>query len=214
MRTLDRLERERKEANVRCEVRELTAEEKSLQELVYPEKLAFPIHKRFRLWISAIPVPHFPASFARRSLKVSLELPTNIRPNAIKSFSSIAPRDIADVHTNARDFKRLLFSLTVMHAVINHRESFGPFGWTQPYHFSPNDLQISIRMLAEVARKTATGQQLPLQLLRYLVGDLNYGGKLTNKEDKRILTHQVKTFIHRRVYDNSSNALPDVAARR
>ena len=50
--------------------------------------------------------------------------------------------------------------------------------------------------------------------MRYLVGDLNYGGKLTNKEDKRILTHQVKTFIHRRVYDNSSNVLPDVAARR
>jgi len=30
--------------------------------------------------------------------------------------------------------------MTVMHAVLNQREKFGAFGWSQPYFFSPNDL--------------------------------------------------------------------------
>lgn len=77
----------------------------------------------------------------------------------------------------------MLFSMTVMHAVINHRERFGSFGWTQPYHFSPNDLQITIKMLGEICQKINKGQNFPLKLMRYLVGVLNYGGKLTNKED-------------------------------
>jgi len=73
--------------------------------------------------------------------------------------------------------------MTVMHAVINQRERFNSFGWTQPYYFSPNDLQISIKMLAEVCQNLNSSQSFPLKLMRYLVGTLNYGGKLTQKED-------------------------------
>ena len=47
-------------------------EEKLMKELVFPETLAFPIHKMFRFWISVIPIPNFPASFARHCLKISL----------------------------------------------------------------------------------------------------------------------------------------------
>ena len=98
--------------------------------MVFPESLAFPIHPNFRLWISVIPVLNFPANFARRCLKISLELPVNIRPNTIKSFLSIPPNFVNNVTKNSREFKRMMFSMTVMHAVINHRERFGSFGWT------------------------------------------------------------------------------------
>lgn len=121
-----------------------------MKELVFPDAFPFPIHKKFRLWVSVIPVPSFPANFARRCLKISLELPVDIRPNTIKSINLLAPQEIAAVTHNSREFKRMLFSMTVMHAVINQRERFGSFGWTQPYFFSPNDLEISIKMLAEM----------------------------------------------------------------
>lgn len=183
LRDLDEYENAKKRADDKSEIRELTTEEKALIEMVFPEHLAFPIHKKFRLWISVIPVPGFPANFARRCLKISLELPQNIRPNTIKSFLSLPPQEVAGVTKNVREFKRMLFSMTVMHAVINHRERFGSFGWTQPYFFSPNDLQISIKMLAEICQKIRPGQNFPLKLMRYLVADLNYGGKLTNPED-------------------------------
>ena len=130
LKELDEYERAKKSADDKSEIRELTNEEKSLNDMVFPENLAFPIHQKFRLWISVIPVPNFPANFARRCLKISLELPVNIRPNTIKSFSSLPPQDVSNVTKNQREFKRMLFSMTVMHAVINHRERFGSFGWT------------------------------------------------------------------------------------
>ena len=145
----ERLEREAEE---KSEMRELTEAEKQMRELVFPDALAFPIHKKFRLWMSVIPVPQFPANFARRCLKISLELPVNIRPNIIKSINLLPPADVNAVSRNQREFKRMLFSMTVMHAVVNHRERFGSFGWTQPYFFSPNDLEISIKMLAEMCQ--------------------------------------------------------------
>ena len=77
----------------------------------------------------------------------------------------------------------MLFAMTVMHAVINQRERFGSFGWTQPYFFSPTDLQISSKMLAEMCQNQKVPGHIPLTLLRYVVGTLNYGGKLTHKED-------------------------------
>lgn len=40
--------------------------------------------------------------------------------------------------------------------------------------------------------------------MRYLVSDLNYGGKLTNSEDHRILRNQVKSFINMRVFEDTS----------
>jgi hypothetical protein len=130
LKELEDYDKQRKVADDKSEIREMSSEEKLLQEMVFPDNLAYPIHNKFRLWISVIPVPNFPANFARRCLKISLELPTNIRPNTIKSFSTIPPNEIAAVTRNVREFKRMLFSMTLMHAVINHREKFGSFGWT------------------------------------------------------------------------------------
>lgn len=94
IRELDEFERLRKAADDKSEIRELSVEEKYINELVFPDTLKFTIHKKFRLWISVIPVPNFPSNFARRCLKISLELPANIRPNTVKSLGSINPNDI------------------------------------------------------------------------------------------------------------------------
>lgn len=42
------------------EIRELTEEEQCLKDFTFPEKLAFPVAKKFRLWLSTMPVPNFP----------------------------------------------------------------------------------------------------------------------------------------------------------
>lgn len=55
--------------------------------------------------------------------------------------------------------------------------------------------------------RTHPGQNFPLKLLRYLVADLNYGGKLTNNEDHRILRNQVKTFLEMRVFEDTSQTI-------
>ena len=98
--------------------------------MVFPEKLAFPVNNKFRLWISVIPVPNFPANFARRCLQIALELPVTIKANSIKSFSLISNKEVDEVTRNTREYKRMLYTITIMHSVINARERYGSFGWT------------------------------------------------------------------------------------
>ena len=100
--------------------------------------------------------------------------------------------------------------MTVMHAVINKRDKFGSFGWTQPYYFSPNDFSISVQMLSEMCNSLdpLPGAKFPEKLLQYLVAELNYGGKLTNSDDQSILNETVKTFITSKTYENQDNFQP------
>ena len=55
--------------------------------------------------------------------------------------------------------------MVVMHAVINQRERFGSFGWTQPYAFSPNDIKISLLLLAQICNQLPAHKKIPIELL-------------------------------------------------
>lgn len=52
-----------------------------------------------------------------------------------------------------------------------------------------------------------------MHLLQYLIGDLNYGGKLINQEDKDILNETVKHFINEDVVKKSGLAAPSSQQR-
>ena len=90
--------------------------------------------------------------------------------------------------------------MTVMHAVINQREKFGSFGWTQTYQFSPNDISLSLKILASICAGLQGHKNIPIELLQYCVSHLGYGGNVTNNEDKNTLYELIKTFIHEKVY--------------
>ena len=107
----------------------------------------------------------FPTSFARRCNKVTLELPVAIRPNSMNTLSNVTPSFFDQGGAHPVKFKRLFFSMTIMHAVINHREKFRSFGWTQPYSFSPNDVSISFHMLQEICNTLESHKKFPIELL-------------------------------------------------
>lgn len=128
---LETRELEAAKAEERNEVRELSEEEQCLKDFAFPDKLALPIDKRFRLWLSTVPVPGFPQDFARRCCKVAVELPSEVRLGAQKSLSTMPTAESIDrIGFHKATFRKLLFSVTVMHAVINQREHYGSFGWT------------------------------------------------------------------------------------
>ena len=76
------------------------------------------------------------------------------------------------------------------------RKKFGPIGWNRPYEFNDTYFFISLSQLQTCINHY---NKIPFDLLQYLIGKLNYGGKITLKQDEETFMAILETFINERV---------------
>jgi dynein heavy chain len=91
-----------------------------------------------------------------------------------------------------REFKKLLYGLCFFHAVINERRKFGPIGWNKPYEFTFEDLEVCRRQL-----KVFLGmyEEIDYTVIKVICADINYGGRVTDKLDKRLISTIISSYI-------------------
>ncbi len=144
------------------------------------------VHDNFRCFISSEPPPLpfmqiIPESILQNSIKISNEAPQDLKANLRRAFAKFG-QDRFDKATKPLEFKALLFGLCMFHSLILGRRKFGAQGWSRKYNFNDGDLTICADVLHNYL---ANYDQVPYSDLRYIYGEIMYGGHITDNWDRR-----------------------------
>ncbi|ORC87581.1 dynein heavy chain [Trypanosoma theileri] len=154
------------------------------------------VHDDFRLWLTTMPTRSFPVLLLQSGIKVVKEPPKGLKANIRDSFSlEVTPALWNSRTENPTPWRRLLCSLTYFHAVIQERRKFGPLGWNIPYEWNQSDFSASLNSLAAYIPEDSD-TPMPWNALRYMVGVINYGGRVTDFLDTRALINILQAFFN------------------
>lgn len=84
-----------------------------------------------------------------------------------------------------------MYALSLLHCVLVERKKYPPLGWSKPsYQFAFDDLLVSCSQALFVEQP---------EQLRFLVAEVNYGGRLTDEFDLRLLNTVSRQLLLGRV---------------
>ena len=161
-----------------------------LEKLV--EDLNEGLHKDFRLWLTSMAHPKFPISVLQNGIKMTLEPPKGLRSNLMRSYTNMDDRELNDCE-KPDEYKKLLFGFCLFHAIIQDRRKFGPIGWNIPYEFTNEDLAVCKKQLKLLLDDY---ENIPYKVINFLGAEINYGGRVTDDKDVRLIKTILKTYIN------------------
>ncbi|XP_066245712.1 dynein axonemal heavy chain 10 isoform X2 [Euwallacea similis] len=154
------------------------------------EKISNP-HPDFRLWLTTDPVATFPIGILQRSLKVVTEPPNGLKLNLRNTYFKIRAQLLDSCPHFA--FKSLVYVLAFFHAVVQERRKYDKIGWNICYDFNESDFNVCVQILDIYLTQAfeVKDTRIPWNSLKYLIGEIMYGGRIIDDFDRRI----VKTYM-------------------
>ncbi|XP_071813348.1 dynein beta chain, ciliary-like isoform X2 [Apostichopus japonicus] len=163
----------------------------------------------YRVYMSAEPAGSpdshiIPQGILESSIKITNEPPTGMFANLHKALDNFT-QDTLEMCAREAEFKAILFSLCYFHAVVAERRKFGPQGWNRVYPFNTGDLTISVYVLYNYLEANA---KVPWEDLRYLFGEIMYGGHITDDWDRRLCMTYLEEYMHSEMLDGELYLAP------
>lgn len=142
------------------------------------------------------------------SIKITNEPPTGMLANLHKALDNFT-QETLEMSGKEAEFKAILFSLCYFHAVVAERRKFGPQGWNKTYPFNVGDLNISVSVLFNYLEANS---KVPWEDLRYLFGEIMYGGHITDDWDRRLCITYLEEYMQPDLLDGELFLAPGFPA--
>jgi len=174
-------------------------------------------NKDFRCFLSAEPPPSplqqtIPEAILQNSIKISNEPAKSLGQLLFRAWTNF-DQSTLDSCKRPKDFRTLLLGLCVFHASINGRKKFGNMGWNcgHLYGFTLGDLQQCCDvMINQLNARTGAraNAEVPYRDLRYLFGEIMYGGHIVDKFDRRTNVTYLDVIITENIFDPETEVFP------
>ncbi|KAJ1345264.1 hypothetical protein BSLG_000778 [Batrachochytrium salamandrivorans] len=150
-------------------------------------------HPDFRLWLSSSPHSNFPISILQCGLKMTTEPPKGLKANLTRLFNTTITEDSFSRCTNQGVYQRLIFSLSFFHSILLERKKFQTLGWNVVCDFSDSDFDICENIMVVLLDEY---EDIPWEALKYLIAEANYGGRVTDDWDRRVLRGYINQLFN------------------
>jgi len=114
-------------------------------------------------------------------------------------------QDTLEMCSKEAEFKAILFALCYFHAVVAERRKFGAQGWNRVYPFNVGDLTISVHVLYNYLENN---NKVPWEDLRYLFGEIMYGGHITDDWDRRLCRTYLNEYLNPELIEGELQLAP------
>lgn len=164
----------------------------------------------FRLWLTSYPTEKFPQAVLQVGVKMTNEPPTGLQHNLNRSYISEPVKEtefFEGCPGKDKTFSKLLYGISFFHAVVQERKKFGPLGWNIQYGFNDSDFQISVMQLQMFLNQY---EEIQYVAIKYLTGECNYGGRVTDDWDRRLIVTILDNYVNPNVVNDPNYAFCDI----
>ena len=144
----------------------------------------------FRLWLTSMSDKDFSINVLKESIKITMEPPKGLRLNLLRQYNAIKEEDLNC--SKPEVFKSYFFGLCFFHAIVQDRRKFGPIGWNDKYDFTNEDLDVTQKKLKNFIEEY---DEIPFKVINYLGAVINYGGRVTDDKDQRLIQNIFESYI-------------------
>ncbi|CAM9107555.1 unnamed protein product [Discosporangium mesarthrocarpum] len=156
-------------------------------------------HEKFRLYLSSDPSNAIPIGVLSRCIKLTNEPPAGLKANLKRAFANFNREYIEEADSKT---KSILFGLCHFHAIMMERKLYGPMGFNMMYPFSIGDLRDSAVCLSNYMENSGGGK-IPWQDLKYIFGEIMYGGHIVNDFDRLLANEYLDWYMKDELLDET-----------